>query len=262
MMLRSCCVGFGALVLIAAASCGGEDHPPNLPAASGAGGGSSGNAGAAGTAPAGAAGSAIAGASGAAGSAGDSNQPFEPECVPREPCQRLCAAVADDPANCGLGNRAECGCICEDRFNGPCPEELEALTNCTGATPSIDCSVRGRIFQGCENESFALELCDFRAREQLCASTNPACTAYCRGAILAFCPQGPETAASCMCGCEATLVTTCASEFDAFINCNKGDPVFSCDDTGKLQASACANQWNALNGCMNAIAAGPVDAGG
>jgi hypothetical protein len=263
MTLRGYCAAFGALALIAAASCGGDERPPTLPGTSGAG--TSGNAGAAGTAStqAGAAGSATAGSSGAAGSAGSagSGEPFEPECVPREPCQRLCAAVADDPTSCGLGDREQCGCICEDRFNGPCPEELEALTNCTGATPSIDCSVRGRIFAGCENESFALELCDFRAREQACAGTYPACTAYCRGATLAFCPQGPESAASCMCGCEATLVTTCASEFDAFIDCNKGDPSFTCDDTGRLQASACESQWDALNGCMNAIGTRTADAG-
>ena len=264
MKIRSTCAAFGAFALIAAASCGDDEHPPNLPGNSSAGTGGAG-AGAAGTAstPAGAAGSATAGASGASGAAGSDaiSDPPEPECVPREPCRRLCAAVGDDPANCGLGNRTQCGCICEDRFHGPCPEELEALTSCIGDTPSIDCSTRGRIFPGCENESFALELCDFRAREQLCASTYPACTAYCRGATLAFCPQGPETAASCMCGCEATLVTTCSSEFDAFMACTDNEPVFSCDGTGRLQANSCGDQWDALNGCMDAIVAGPADAG-
>lgn len=263
MTIRSTCAAFGALALIAAASCGGDEHPPTLLGNPSAGAGGAANAGAAGsaTAQAGAAGSAIAGASGAAGS-GDTADPPEPECVPREACRRLCSAVADDPANCGLGDTSQCGCICEDRFNGPCPEELEALTNCIGDTPSIDCAVRGRNFPGCENESFALELCDFRAREQLCASSYPACTAYCRGATLAFCPQGPETAASCMCGCEATLVTTCSSEFDAFMACSENEPVFSCDDTGRLQSNLCRDQWDALEGCMSAIVAGPADAGG
>jgi hypothetical protein len=65
-----------------------------------------------------------------------------------------------------------------------------------------------------------------------------------------------------MCGCEATLVTTCASEFDAFMACSASDPAFSCDGSGRLQATSCDVEWDALDGCMDAIVAGPADAGG
>lgn len=203
---------------------------------------------------------ASAGAAGSAGQGGGSAEPIENACIPRQSCQRLCGALGPDPASCGLGNAAQCGCVCEERFNGPCPEQLDALLACAGEGFSLDCTVRGRIVPGCENESFALEACDFQAREQLCAGSYPACTPYCRAAMLGFCPLGPESVASCLCGCEATLVTTCSTAFDAFMACTAQTPAFACDDTGRPAATSCPSEWRALSSCMEGL--GPPDAGG
>jgi hypothetical protein len=247
------------------AACGSDKHARQLLNTGDGGSGGSQGSGASGGGPssagaAGAGGNATAGASGAAdtgsnaGSAGNAGNPgdeppAEESCIPRQGCQRLCEVLGTDPA-CGLGNVTQCGCACEERFNGPCPEELDALLACTGEAPSIDCRVRGRIFADCENESFALEVCDFQAREQLCAGSYPDCTPYCRGAILSFCPLGPESVASCLCGCEASLVTTCASAFDAFMTCTTKAPVFDCDGAGHIVATTCANEWQELDACM------------
>jgi hypothetical protein len=143
----------------------------------------------------------------------------------------------------------------------PCPDELVALSDCIRDAPSIDCAARGRIFTGCEDESFALEACDFSAREQLCASAYPACTPFCRGMRLAFCPHGPESAAACLCGCEATVVTRCAAELDVFMGCTEGQPTFACDGDGRVVSSSCAGEWQALAACMVVPAPGSPDAG-
>jgi hypothetical protein len=246
-------VGFLCLV-----ACASNDRPPRLnDTDEGATGGrSTGGAGAAGatstsTGQGGSANAGIGGASGAAGISGGGGEPLTESCIPRQGCQRLCDVLGVEPA-CGLGNVSQCGCACEERFNGPCPDELDALLTCTGDSPTIDCRVRGRIFPGCENESFALEVCDFRAREQLCAGSYPACTPYCRAAMLSFCPLGPESVASCLCGCEASLVTTCTTEFDAFMTCSGAAPAFTCDPDGRLLASSCGTEWQTLSACMTA----------
>jgi len=240
------------MVLFAALACGSDHRPPRVEGGSAAGGQAGSGTGPAGTAgEGGAAGSAMAGA-GAAGEGGaaGSGAPLEPSCVPRQSCQRLCTALGADPSACGLGNSRQCGCECEERLNGPCPDELDALVACAGETPSIDCSARGRIFPGCEDESFALEACDFQAREQLCAGAYPECTPYCRGAVLGFCPLGPESVASCLCGCEASLVTTCAGEFAAFMACTAQAPSFACDGSGRIVATSCDAEWAALAACQ------------
>ena len=249
------------LIGVAAWSCGSEARAPRVGA--GAFGAS---AGAGGAAAGGAGGARASGAAGEGGSAlatggGAGQAPDEPACLPRQECQRLCGALGDDPASCGLGDRRQCGCLCEERFNGPCPDELATLAACIRDAPSIDCAARGRIFPGCEDESFALEACDFSAREQLCAGAYPACTPFCRGLRLAFCTRGPESAAACLCGCEATLVTTCAAQFDAFMSCSAGTPTFACDADGRATAVSCADQWQALEACMAAPAPGSPDAG-
>jgi hypothetical protein len=190
-----------------------------------------------------------AGAAGEGGAAGSGVAP-EPSCVPRQSCQRLCAAFGADASACGLGNSRQCGCECEERLNGPCPEELDALLACAGEMPSIDCSTRGRIVAGCEAESWARESSDFQAREQLCAGAYPECTPYCQSAVLAFCPLGPESAASCLCGCEASLVTTCATEFGAFMACTAQAPSFGCDAAGRIVAASCDAEWAALAACQ------------
>jgi hypothetical protein len=158
-----------------------------------------------------------------------------------------------------VGDENQCPCICEQRFNGPCPNELDALLACAGTSPAIDCSVRGRVFPGCEAESFALQICDFRAREQLCARTLPRCTPYCEAATLGFCAQGPESVTGCLCGCEATVVARCEAEFDAFMTCSADLPQFTCDpDDGTLVPGACGAQWQILDDCVNSR----PDAGG
>jgi hypothetical protein len=251
------------LSVIYLAACGSDEHPARSidsgtgGSGPGAGGGASGaaaslagTAGEGGSALSGSAGAAgSAGAGGSAGSNGDAEDPPAPSCIPRQGCQRLCDILADDPA-CGLGNVSQCGCACEQRFNGPCPDELDALLACAGDAPSIDCGARGRIFPGCENESFALEACDFQAREQLCAGAYPDCTPYCRGAMLGFCSLGPESVASCLCGCEASLVTTCAAPFEAFMTCTAKTPAFTCDIDGRISATSCPTEWQALATCM------------
>lgn len=151
--------------------------------------------------------------------------------------------------------------MCEARFGDPCPAELAALSDCIRDAPSVDCAVRGRIFAGCEDESFALEACDFAARGQLCASAYPECTPFCRGLRLAFCPRGPESAAACLCGCEATVVTRCAAELDAFTDCAGAEPTFACGGDGRAVASSCEDAWQTLAACMARPAPASSDAG-
>jgi hypothetical protein len=254
--LASALIGFAGL------ACGDDQRPPGPSSVAGA---SAGVSGAGSTANAGAGGAAgspssAAGSAGAAGAAGSS--PDAPLCPASPECQRLCSGLADDPAACGLGDRGQCGCLCEERFDGPCPGELAALSDCIRDEPSVDCRERGRIFPGCEDESFALEACDFAARDQLCAGAYPACTPFCRGLRLAFCPSGPESAAACLCGCEATVVTRCATEFEAFMGCTEQTPSFACDGEGRVVAASCEPAWQALAACMAVPAPGSADAGG
>jgi hypothetical protein len=240
------------LALACAGSCGSEGRAPVL-AQPGGGGGAGGGAGVTGLSGSpGSGGSAIANAGGAAGS-GQAQS-----CIPREECQRLCAVLDGDGA-CGLGSASQCGCNCEERFNGPCPDELDELLGCVGEAPSIDCSERGRVFAGCENESVALDLCDFQARGQLCAEAFPPCTPYCRGALLATCTLGPESVSSCLCGCEQSYATRCAAEFEAFMSCTSNEPAFACDSAGRVVAAVCEPEWQALDVCSRAPVA--ADAG-
>jgi hypothetical protein len=198
--------------------------------------------------------------SGGSSGAGGASPTSEPSCIPRQSCQRLCAALGDDPSACGVGNTEQCGCICEERFNGPCPDELTVLLSCVGDAPSIDCSINGRIFPGCERESLSLQLCDFRAREQLCAQAFPACTPLCEALTLSFCPQGPESITSCLCGCEQSLATRCAAQLSAFMSCSDGAPQFSCDVSGRATPEGCTAEWQALESCSTP--APLLDAGG
>jgi hypothetical protein len=221
----------------------------------GNGGSGSGAGGAAGSASTGAGGSASGGA-GAGGSGGSG--PFDANCTPREDCLSLCASVGSNPSACGLGEPSQCACVCEQRFRGPCPDELAAVVACAGHAPSIDCAERGRIFPGCETQSVALELCDFRAREQLCAQSYPRCLSYCQPATLSFCPQGPATVTSCLCGCEATLIGNCEAQFDAFMACSADTPSFSCDSNGREVPAGCLGEWQTLQSCVS----GTPDAGG
>jgi hypothetical protein len=183
-----------------------------------------------------------------------------PSCTPRKGCQRLCQAFGADPAGCGVGDATQCGCICEERFNRPCPNELAALADCVGDAPSIDCSLRGRVFPGCESQSIALQLCDFQAREQLCAQSFPLCTPYCQALTLSFCAQGPASVTSCLCGCEATLATACASQFDAFMSCSNAAPAFTCDAEARPAATGCGLEWQSLQLCAGGAL--DPDAGG
>jgi hypothetical protein len=255
----------GALGLLSfSLGCGSDARPPPSPAIGAAGsGGPVASAGAAGMSGAGGSAMASGGGSGAAGNSGAGGAPsaLEPSCIPRQNCQRLCSSLGADPASCGVGDAEQCGCICEERFNGPCPDELAVLLSCTGDAPSIDCSINGRIFPGCERESLSLQLCDFRAREQLCAQAFPACTPLCQALTLSFCPQGPESITSCLCGCEQSLATRCASEFSSFMSCSDGAPQFSCDSAGKATPQSCATEWQALESCSTPPAPA-LDAGG
>jgi hypothetical protein len=194
----------------------------------------------------------MSGAGGGAGSAGESS------CIPRQECRSYCAAFGADTASCGLGNSSQCGCVCEKRFNQPCPQELAALVACAASAPDVDCATRGRIFAGCEAESFALELCDFRGRERLCAQAYPRCLPYCEAAVLGYCSRGPSSLTSCLCGCEASLVARCDPQFEAFMACTADAPAFSCDADGRNVATSCLPEWQALDGCLRGL---PPDAG-
>jgi len=183
-------------------------------------------------------------------------------CVPRQACQTLCSAVAADPSGCGLGNDEQCGCICEERFNGPCAAELDALIACTGPAPSVQCASQGRIFYGCESESVALDLCDFRAREQLCAQSYPRCTPYCQAATLSYCSRGPESVTSCLCGCEASFATPpCDAAFDAFMTCSSDAPDFTCNPSGLPAPTSCDSEWQSVLDCVAPGAESAPDAG-
>lgn len=184
--------------------------------------------------------------------------PFDANCTPREDCLALCAALGSNPSACGLGEPSQCACACEQRFRGPCPDELAAVVGCAADAPSIDCAERGRIFPGCEAQSVALQLCDFRAREQLCAQSYPRCLAYCQPAALSFCPQGPASVTSCLCGCETTLIGACEAQFNAFMSCSADAPSFSCDSNGREVPASCLGEWQSLQSCASAT----PDAGG
>lgn len=246
----------------------GTDRPSPLAdgsAAPGSGGrasaaGGAAGAGGAGGTESGAAGAALAGAAGMGG-VGGANENALPGCVAREGCQLLCSAWGSDPAGCGLGDAAQCRCICEERFNGPCPDELDALVECVGDSPAVDCSVRGRVFEGCEAASIELQVCDFLAREQLCAQSFPLCMPYCQAATLSFCPQGPESVTSCLCGCEASLATRCASELEQFMTCSSGAPEFSCGAAGRPVPTSCDLDWQALEACLGGDGSAAPDAG-
>jgi hypothetical protein len=146
-------------------------------------------------------------------------------------------------------------------LNGPCPGELSALLACVGDSAEVDCSTRGRVFAGCEAESLALQVCDARAREQLCAVPFPRCRAYCEPLTLSFCAQGPESVTSCLCGCEATLVAGCSAQLDAFMTCSSDSPSFGCDASGRPAAQSCATEWQSLSICARGSTDAP-DAGG
>jgi hypothetical protein len=244
------------LALAAAGSCGSDERPPSVvPGGAGTGGNinSAGNAGASGRGGGGAGGSAmlggvVAGGAGAGGNAGSS--PLD-GCIPRDACQGLCGLLGDDAA-CGLGNTSQCGCTCEARFAGPCPGELDALLGCIGETPNVECGDRGRVFPGCESESFALDVCDFQARGELCAEDYPPCSPYCRGTLLASCPLGPESVSSCLCGCEQSYAIRCAAEFGAFMACTSNEPAFACDPAGRVVAAVCETEWQRLDACSRA----------
>ncbi len=252
----------GTIAVLSA--CGNSDRPPGLTGPTGGTSGTGGESSGSGGAAAGDSGGGTAGGtSGSAGSmsgAGGSGMPG-PACIPRQGCQTLCTALAADPSACGLGNDEQCGCICEERFNGPCSSELDALLACTGPAPSVECSSQGRIFSGCESESVALDLCDFRAREQLCAQSYPRCTPYCQAATLSYCSRGPESVTSCLCGCEASLATTCATAFEAFMTCSGDAPDFSCDGSGQPTPTSCSAEWQAVLDCVSPGAAPGPDGG-
>lgn len=247
-------------------ACGSDERPrPPAAALQDAGAGGSGDQGAmagagvggSASSDAGAAGSAAAGQAGATAGGGGA---MSETCIPRQNCQKLCAIFGNDPA-CGLGTGAQCGCVCEERFNGPCPGELEALLACAGSEPSVDCSTQGRRISGCAEQSLALEICDFRAREQLCAESFPNCMAYCRSAVLSSCSAGPETVTSCLCGCEASFTGACGADFDAFMACTGDAPSFECDSAGRPAPTTCASEWQSLMSCLQPGTGEPPDAG-
>lgn len=200
-------------------------------------------------------------AGGGEGGFGGRDAPPAPECIPRQSCQALCGLFDADPAACGLGTAAECGCVCEERFGGPCPVELAALLTCAGDAPSVDCSARGRVIAGCEQESFALEICDFRAREQLCAQSYPLCSTYCQAAVQSACPRRPESFGSCLCGCEASFTAACEPQFSALMTCAGDAPSFTCDALGRPAPAACDVEWQALDACISPGSSGAPDAG-
>lgn len=247
---RARAAGAVLVALALVGGCGADDaRPPGAALAAGAGGDAVAAAGSPG-APGSGGNGGSAGPGGAA-SGGSGGEGGTASCIPREECQRLCAVLASDGA-CGLGDASQCGCNCEARFNVPCPGELDELLACAGEAPSIDCGARGRIFSGCENESFALDLCDFQARGELCAEQFPPCTPYCRGALLAGCSLGPASVTSCLCGCEQSYATRCAVEFAAFMDCASNEPAFACDAAGRVVAALCAPEWQALDACSRA----------
>ena len=198
------------------------------------------------------------GLSGSGGGGSGGSEGAETSCIPRQECRSYCAAFGVDTASCGMGDSSQCACVCEKRFDEPCPQELAALVACAGTSPDVDCATRGRIFAGCETESFALELCDFRGRERLCAQAYPRCLPYCEGAVLGYCSLGPSSVTSCLCGCEASLVARCDPQFEAFMDCTADAPAFSCDGDGRNVATSCLPQWQALDSC---VGGGLPDAG-
>jgi hypothetical protein len=255
-------IALGALFLHSA--CSSDGRPPAPGELNGASG-SAGNAGA------GSGESGFGGSGGAAGSAGTSSSsddnggssfggsgmggstPLRDDCTPSEACTSYCSLLGPDPS-CGVGNATQCSCLCEDRFNDPCPQELAAVLACASSHSATgDCRTAGRVVPGCEAESVALELCDLGGREQLCARGTPLCDTYCRATTLAYCVQSSESVGECLCGCENSIAGRCDAELEAFMTCTSEAPTFTCGESGELIPGACATEWQALDGCKRGL---------
>jgi hypothetical protein len=240
-------------------ACSGDGRPPAPGGEAGSGasaggtiadggeGGTSSGAGGAAGATGGDAGAA-GGGLGGAGMGGST--PLRDDCTPSEACTSYCAALGPD-TTCGVGDAAQCACFCEDRYGDPCPAELAAVLECISErSASGDCSTRGRVIEGCEQETIALELCDLGGREQLCARNTPVCDPYCRATTLAFCNQSSESVGECLCGCEQNVSDRCETELQAFMTCADDDPTFSCGTSGELVPGSCSSEWQTFRTCL------------
>jgi hypothetical protein len=240
-------------------ACSSDERPPGTTSGNGSGatggsgtndpGGDGGSAGSAGAAGAGGEDAGSAG-SGLGGSGMGGSGPLRDDCTPSEACTSYCAALGPD-TTCGVGDAAQCACFCQDRFGDPCPEELAAVLECVGqSSASADCSTRGRVIEGCESESIALELCDLGGREQLCARNTPVCEPYCLATTLAFCNQSSESVGECLCGCEQNVADRCETELQAFLTCADDEPSFTCGEQGELVPGSCSAEWQTFRTCL------------
>jgi hypothetical protein len=229
---------------------GGAGTSNGSAGSAGAQDGLGGNAGASGSAGAGGASGDGSGGSGLAGSGTGGPTSLRDDCTVTSACQSYCDALGPDPS-CGVGTAAQCGCLCEDRFNDPCPQKLAALLECVStSSASGDCRAQGRVIAGCEAESIDLELCDLGGREQLCGRDSPLCEPYCRATSLSFCSQASESVGQCLCGCELNIADRCDAELAAFMTCSASAPEFSCGAEGELLPASCAAEWQTLQVCV------------
>lgn len=239
-------------------ACSSDGRPPGSTGDGGSGAsagstasadaGEGGAAGSGGAAGAGDAGGAAGSGLGGAGLGGAT--PVRDDCTPSEACTSYCAALGPD-TTCGVGDAAQCACFCQDRYGDPCPDELAAVLECVSAnSASGDCSTRGRVIEGCEQETIALEICDLGGREQLCGRSTPICDPYCRATTLAFCNQSSESVGECLCGCDENVADRCETELQAFMTCADDDPSFSCGSAGELVPDSCSAEWQTFRSCL------------
>lgn len=245
-----------ALLGLVYVACSSDERPPG---SSGTGGSAVNAGGTAGEdAQGGSGGAAGAGATagsdtsaGGSGLAGMGGSPLlRDDCTPSEACTSYCAVLGPAPT-CGVGDAEQCACFCQDRYADPCPEELAAVLECASEqSASSDCGTRGRVIEGCEQQTIALELCDLGGREQLCARNTPICAPYCRATTLAFCNQSSESVGECLCGCEQHVADRCETELQAFLTCTGDDPTFTCGNAGELVPGACSSEWQTFRTCL------------
>lgn len=240
-------------------ACSSDGRPPAAGGEAGSGasagsaatddGGAGGDSGSGGSAGADDGGSSGAAGSGFGGSGMGGSGALRDDCTPSEACTSYCAVLGPDPT-CGVGNAAQCACFCQDRFGDPCSEELAAVLTCAEErSASGDCGTRGRVIEGCEAETIALEICNLGGREQLCGRSTPLCEPYCLATTLAFCNQSSESVGECLCGCDKNIADRCETELQAFMTC-ADEPSFSCGSEGELVPATCTAEWQTFRTCL------------
>jgi hypothetical protein len=173
-------------------------------------------------------------------------------------CEALCARTTE--AGCSAGDSA-CVMVCATVTGYPaCQSQIQAWLNCARAADVVCDSSGVPTFSGCDMQ---LSLA------AACAATAPApkvvqasCASYCEQIEAAGCTATtPIGECRQSCGLAGTVVSSCQSQFIAYVNCAV-DSGESCDGNGQLNAAVCTAQQFAYSGCvLSAVGQASVLAG-